>query len=303
METPSRLALLGAEADIVTSACMLDHATEWLAAGEGGIVANHNLHSLYLYHRDREMRDFYARADIIQIDSTPVVAWGRFMGHDISRVHRSTYLDYRDDFWPRAIANGWRVYHLGGEPRHTEAARAAILARHPDADLYCRHGYFDMNGAENDAVIADIWNRQPHILLVGMGMPRQELWLHRNYERLPSLVALPVGGAFDYEAGATYTPPRWTGQVGLEWLVRWAHDPQRLFQRYFVEPWTLIPHMLRDLILKLRGGRPPERPAPARLPPQWVRPQALSSAHVVPAARPVAPEPVEVAVAHRRAGS
>src|SRR2546430_2735430 len=134
MELPIRLALLGAEADVVTSACMLDHAAEWLAAGEGGLVVNHNLHSLYLYHRDPELRAFYARSDIIQIDSTPVVAWARLMGHDISRVHRSTYLDYRDDFWTRAAAYGWRVYHLGGAPQHVEPARAAILARHPNVD-------------------------------------------------------------------------------------------------------------------------------------------------------------------------
>ncbi len=298
MDMPDRLALLGVEADVMTPAQMLDHVTEWVAAGEGGIVANHNLHSLYLYHRDPALRAFYARADLIEIDSVPIVAWGRLMGHKVSRDHRSTYLDFRDAFWDRAIANGWRVYHLGGAPEHAEPARAAILARHPQADLHCRHGYFQMTGADNDAVIADIHDKRPHILLIGMGMPRQELWLHENYDRLPPLVAFPVGGAFDYEAGATYTPPRWTGRIGVEWMIRWVHDPRRLFSRYFIEPWTLIPHMLRDLGGRLSGKKPAVINRIRQ--PAWHRPQALSGSHVPAVVKPATPEPVAPSVAARR---
>jgi len=290
MNLPDRIALLGAEADIMTSTCMLDHVAEWVATGEGGIVANHNLHSLYFYHHDAEMRAFYARADLIEIDSTPIVVWGRLMGYGLARSHRSTYLDFRDDFWARAEASGWRVYHLGGAPEHMEAARAAILSRHPRVHLDCQHGYFDMTGAGNDAVIADITAKQPHVLLIGMGMPRQELWLHQNYDRLPPLVALPIGGAFDYEAGVTYTPPRWTGGAGIEWLVRWIHDPQRLFERYFIEPWALIPHLMSDLTRKLAGRTPPPLPPAEIRSAVWRRRQALSGGHTVsvPTAAPAA---------------
>ena len=247
MNLPDRIALLGAEADIMTSTCMLDHVAEWVATGEGGIVANHNLHSLSLYHRDADMRAFYARADLIEIDSTPIVVWGRLIGYGLARAHRSTYLDFRDDLWARAEAGGWRVYHLGGAPEHMEAARAAILERHPRVHLDCQHGYFDMNGPDNDAVLADIAAKQPHILLIGMGMPRQELWLHQNYDRLPPLVALPIGGAFDYEAGVQATCPRWIGSLGAEWLFRLALNPRRLFSRYLLEPWWLIGPALGDV--------------------------------------------------------
>ena len=302
MDLPDRLALLGAEADVLTSTCMLDHVAEWVATGEGGIVANHNLHSLYLYHRDPELRAFYARADLIEIDSTPIVAWGRMMGYALGHAHRSTYLDFRDEFWARAEANGWRVYHVGGAPEHVDPAREAILKRYPGVHLECRHGYFAMTGPENDAVIADITEKQPHILLVGMGMPRQELWLHQNYDRLPPLVALPIGGAFDYEAGVTYTPPRWTGDAGIEWLVRWAHDPQRLFERYFIEPWALIPHMMRDFGKKLAGRTPPPMPPAEIRSATWRRRQALSGSHTLPA--PVGAQTSAIPVAlQRRSGN
>ncbi|MGZ8370355.1 MAG: WecB/TagA/CpsF family glycosyltransferase, partial [Caulobacteraceae bacterium] len=56
-----------------------------------------------------------------------------------------------------------------------------------------------------------------------------------------------VGAAFDYEAGAVPTPPRWTGRLGVEWLARFLVEPRRLFTRYFVEPWSLIGPALGDL--------------------------------------------------------
>lgn len=242
-----RLPLLGAVVDIVTPEQVMDFVGETVAQRKQAIIANHNLHSLYFYKRRADMRAFYAQANLIEIDSTPMIMWARLLGYPVSRAHRSTYLDFREDFWRRAVANGWRVYHLGGAPEHAEPARQAILKRHPEAQLAVRHGYFDMSGPENTAVLADIAAKRPDILLVGMGMPRQELWILNNLEALPDCAILPVGGAFDYEAGATYTPPRWAGQFGIEWLVRFFHDPKRLFQRYFLEPWVLIPEALKDI--------------------------------------------------------
>eukprot|EP01042_Synura_sphagnicola_P019798 gene19798-25078_t len=156
METPCRLPLLGAEVDIVTPACVLDFVAENVISGERRVVANHNLHSLYLYQRHAHMRDFYAKADLIEIDSTPMIAWGRLLGLPMSLAHRCTYLDYRDDFWTLATTHGWRVYHIGGAPEVTEASRTAILSRYPDVHLDVHTGYFNVDGEANDAVLRDL---------------------------------------------------------------------------------------------------------------------------------------------------
>jgi N-acetylglucosaminyldiphosphoundecaprenol N-acetyl-beta-D-mannosaminyltransferase len=247
METPCRFSLLGAEVDRITPAYVMDFVDRKVAAKERAIVANHNLHSLYLFQKRPDMRAFYNKADLIEIDSTPMIAWARLMGHPVSRAHRCTYLDFREDFWAQAQAKNWRVYHVGGEAAHNDASKAAILARYPKVHLDLHTGFFDMKGADNEALLADLKAKRPDVLLVGMGMPRQETWILANLERLPDCVILPVGAAFDYEAGVMYTPPRWTGQLGIEWLVRFFHEPKRLFERYFIEPWWLIPQALRDV--------------------------------------------------------
>jgi N-acetylglucosaminyldiphosphoundecaprenol N-acetyl-beta-D-mannosaminyltransferase len=253
MNTPviPRLTLLGAEIDVVTPAQMLDFVASAIRRGEKVVVSNHNLHSLYLYRKRQDMRAFYAQAALIEIDSVPLIMWGRLMGHDVSRAHRVTYLDYRETFWTMAAQKGWRVYHLGGAHEHNEPARQAILQRHPEVTLKVHHGFFDVKGPHNESVLKDIADFKPDVLLVGMGMPRQELWISDNLQRLPACAILNVGAAFDYEAGAQYAPPRWVGRAGLEWLVRLMSDPVRLFSRYCLEPWVLIPAALSDVKRRL----------------------------------------------------
>jgi N-acetylglucosaminyldiphosphoundecaprenol N-acetyl-beta-D-mannosaminyltransferase len=201
------------------------------------------------------MRALYDRADLIEIDSVPLIAWGRLLGAEVSRAHRCTYLDWREAFWAEAAARGWRVFHLGCAPGVGEAARAAIGRRHPGVEIGVRHGFFDLDGAENDAVLAEIAAFRPDVLFVGMGMPRQEAWIEANFDRLPEAVVFPVGAAFDFEAGRARTPPRWTGRLGVEWLHRFAHEPGRLFSRYFLEPWSLLGAAAGDVRRAVAGQR------------------------------------------------
>jgi N-acetylglucosaminyldiphosphoundecaprenol N-acetyl-beta-D-mannosaminyltransferase len=253
MEPKPRLRLLGAEVDVVTPAEVMAFTAVCAAAGRKAVVANHNAHSLYLVRRNAAMRAFYETADLIEIDSVPLIAWGRMLGADVSRRHRCTYLDWREDFWRLAAGKRWRVFHLGCAPGVGEGARAAILARHPGVDLKVRHGFFDMDGPQNAEILAEIAVWRPHVIFVGMGMPRQEAWISANFDALPDAVIFPIGAAFDFEAGKSTTPPRWTARFGMEWLHRFAHEPGRLFTRYFVEPWSLVGAAFGDLGRALKG--------------------------------------------------
>jgi N-acetylglucosaminyldiphosphoundecaprenol N-acetyl-beta-D-mannosaminyltransferase len=264
MDRPPRLRLLGAEVDVVTPAEVMAFTAACAAAGRKAVVANHNAHSLYLAPRNAPMRKLYARADLIEIDSVPMIAWGRLLGHPVSRRHRCTYLDWREDFWRLAQKHGWRVFHLGCRPGVGEGAREAIARRFPGVTLGVRHGFFDPGGPENAEMLAEIAAFRPDVLFVGMGMPRQEAWIEANWDALPSAVIFPIGAAFDYEAGVSATPPRWTGRLGLEWLARFLSEPRRLFVRYFVEPWSLVPAALGDLKRALTAHRPVRLPQASR---------------------------------------
>ena len=259
-DPPRRVELLGATMDLVTPRQVLARVASAAGGGPRALIANHNLHSLYLIGRQREMAALYARADLIEVDSRPVVAWGRLLGLPLSGAHRCTYLDWREAFWRLADAGGWRVFYLGGAPGVAEEAARRLGARWPGAKIAVRHGYFDRSpGSAEAAAALDAINAfAPQVLLVGMGMPIQEIWTLRNYDALNARAVLTVGAAFDYEAGVQTAAPRLLGALGLEWLFRLLHDPRRLFVRYLIEPWSLVGPALDDLVrYRLSAGRRP----------------------------------------------
>jgi N-acetylglucosaminyldiphosphoundecaprenol N-acetyl-beta-D-mannosaminyltransferase len=244
-----RVQVLGGAMDLVRPEEVFHFVAGKIAARESAIIANHNLHSLYLVRQDEKIAEFYRKSDLIEVDSVPLIFWARIVGRASRRFHRCTYLDWRDAFWERAIAENWKVFFVGGAPGVGEKAVARIQADWPGAQIQTHHGYFDAasDSAENRAVVDRINAYRPDIVLVGMGMPRQEIWVLENQDKLSPCVSFTVGGAFDYEAGVQRPSPRWMGQVGMEWLFRLMVDPQRLFTRYCLEPWHLVGPALHDL--------------------------------------------------------
>jgi N-acetylglucosaminyldiphosphoundecaprenol N-acetyl-beta-D-mannosaminyltransferase len=255
-----RITLLGQTMDLVKPEEMLHFVRGAAGSRTKAVVANHNLHSLYLVRRRPQMAALYARAAVVEVDSVPLTLFARLIYGRSRRFHRCTYMDFRTLLWDWAQADGWRVYYLGGRPGIVESAREAISARWPGPVIGGRDGYFEWGGAEEAEVLADIAAFRPHVLMVGMGMPRQEEWIERCFDRLPDCVILPVGAAFDYEAGAIVTPPSWTGRFGLEGVYRLLCEPRRMFARYLLEPWSLVGPALTDLATRSQLRR---RHAPA----------------------------------------
>jgi N-acetylglucosaminyldiphosphoundecaprenol N-acetyl-beta-D-mannosaminyltransferase len=242
--------LLGTWVNALTLGDILQIAHQAVSQGERHVIANHNLHSLYLYHHDVDMREFYSQASYIHADGMAIILLGRLLGLPLERQHRVSYGDLLRPLMSEAAEQGWRVFFLGSKPG--VAARAADVLRfaHPGLAIETAHGYFEAtpDHPENEAVRIRIATYQPHVLIVGMGMPRQEHWVLRERDQLEANVILTAGAAMDYVAGVLPTPPRWVGQIGLEWLYRLANNPRRLWRRYLLEPWFVLALLVRSSI-------------------------------------------------------
>ncbi|CAN5443980.1 WecB/TagA/CpsF family glycosyltransferase [soil metagenome] len=255
-----RIRLLGQPIDLVKPEEVLHHMQRWILQRKKAVVANHNLNSLALMRLHPEMNAFYERAELIELDSTPLVYFARLLGLHSRPFHRCTYLDWRDHFWSLVNRNGWRVMYVGGTQEVLDVARDRLLARYPRARITGCNGYFDSSAGSADTrdILDQMALFQPHILFVGMGMPRQELWIEQNFDALPDCVIFSVGAAFDYEAGAQKPAPRWMGRMGVEWLFRLLADPKRLAKRYLVEPWGLMDLIVADMAGAVRRKFKPQ---------------------------------------------
>jgi N-acetylglucosaminyldiphosphoundecaprenol N-acetyl-beta-D-mannosaminyltransferase len=149
----------------------------------------------------------------------------------------------------RAAREGWRIFYIGSPPGVANKGAATLRDRHPGLCIEVSHGYFNASASSRDStdLLERIRTFEAHIVMVGMGMPRQERWIHQHLQGIVANVVLPCGACMDYVAGQIPTPPRWMGRVGLEWLSRLVAEPRRLWRRYLIEPWALIPAYLRDL--------------------------------------------------------
>jgi N-acetylglucosaminyldiphosphoundecaprenol N-acetyl-beta-D-mannosaminyltransferase len=91
---------------------------------------------------------------------------------------------------------------------------------------------FERDDAENAKILNLIEAAAPDVLVVGLGAPKQELWVHSHRQQIAAPVALCVGATIDFLAGEKRRAPRWMQRTGLEWLHRCASEPRRLAKRY-----------------------------------------------------------------------
>jgi N-acetylglucosaminyldiphosphoundecaprenol N-acetyl-beta-D-mannosaminyltransferase len=212
------------------------------------IIASQNLHSIYVYHHDATMRKLHAMA-YKHIDGMPLIVWGKLLGYPLHFVHRVTWVDWIYTLLSEAQNNTWRVFYLGALPEVAVKSKGIITSTYPDLQFECHHGYFNAaSGSEgNEEVVNSINTFNPDILIVGMGMLRQEHWIYDNLDRINVPVILTCGAVMEYVTGFVSTPPRWMGRMGLEWLYRLLENPQRFWKRYLVEPWFLMPFMIQDV--------------------------------------------------------
>jgi N-acetylglucosaminyldiphosphoundecaprenol N-acetyl-beta-D-mannosaminyltransferase len=225
--------VMGLRLHNIHRSAIVDRVVSAVEEERGLLVVNANAHCVTLSQTEPWMRGLFAKADIAFCDGAGVqVATKILKGFT---PHRTTPPEWigaaLERLGPKA-----RVFWLGGAPDVAAQAAAAFEARYDVATAGVQHGFFDAaaNSAESRAIVARINASGATILLVNMGMPRQERWLYDNWAELRPVVAITAGALVDHAAGRVRRPPRWVANLGVEWLVRLLREPRRLWRRYLL---------------------------------------------------------------------
>ena len=129
------------------------------------------------------------------------------------------------------------VYFLGAREEVVARAADKVESRYDNVTVVGRHhGYFDLQ--QDSRILRNVNQKSPDLLLVGMGVPRQENWILRNSSEIDASVIMGVGGSFDVLSGKLTRAPKWLQEVGLEWLYRILLEPERLWKA------RLIPYFM-----------------------------------------------------------
>lgn len=218
-----------------------------LAESRGQKIVNYiNPHVYYLALRDRSLKKFLVDADLIYADGWGIVLALRFLGNRIAK--RITTADFFDDFCHQAQSKGLSMGFLGGDPRTSRKAIEKIKCKFPHLRIVLiSHGFF-RPGRER-AIIARIRKVATDILIVGLGTPKQEVWVQKMKGELSAKVIWCVGSLMDYYGGRPLAP-RFLGAFKLEWVFRLLTEPRRLWKRYTWENFWFVWHVF---CLKLRN--------------------------------------------------
>lgn len=239
--TAPRIRLFGAALDAMTMGAAVDRIRGWLdePAEVCRFVVTPNVDHTVILQDHVGLQQVYADAHLVLADGLPLVLASRLLGKPLpERVAGSELV-------PQLLENvpaerQLRCYLLGAAPGVAERAAERIRATCPGiliVGTYSPPLGFEKDVQEEARILQRLSDAQPELLIVGLGAPKQELWVHRHFRQLPAKVALCVGATIDFLAGEKKQAPVWMRRSGLEWLHRMLSEPRRLAKRYAHDAW------------------------------------------------------------------
>ena len=203
-----------------------------------------NAHTLNHAHRSRAYRAILNEADLVFNDGTGVRLAARLQGIRLKANLNGT--DLVPAFMRATNGDGLRYFLLGAGPDVLERTVAVTRRDFPGWALAgCHHGFLD--GVASERVVAQINAARPHLLLVGMGNPLQERWIHDHRDRIEAGLCIGVGGLFSYLSGDYRRAPLVLRRLGLEWMAIIVLQRQK-WRRYVVGNPLFLARIARHAI-------------------------------------------------------
>ena len=234
--------ILGVNVDAVTMAEAVAHVTEAMDVRANVMIATANAEMIMRATHDEELRDILNAAALVVPDGAGTVWAARHLGH--AMPERVAGYDLAQELLRRAPAEGRRIYFFGAAPGVAEKAKEKAEQLYPGIEIVgVRNGFF--SPADNAAIIAEIREARPDLLLVALGVPKQEKWIAAHLAALDVPAAIGVGGTLDVMAGVMKRAPYWMQKAKLEWLFRGLMQPKRAGRLLALPKFVLKVHASR----------------------------------------------------------
>ena len=241
----------GIKVDNVTMEETLAAISEFVALRKPCYLTSPNADIVIRYRRDREFARYYDEDALCLADGVSILLAAKFLGTPLKEKISGS------DLVPKVceLANrkGYKIFFMGGRPGAAVAAKAKLLETLKDIKIvgtYAPPFGFERDAAELQKIADMVKAAKPDILFVGLGAPKQELWIKRYHEELGVPVSMGVGVTFEFIAGIVKRAPVWMQKVGLEWFWRLCMEPGRLWKRYLIDDTQFF-----GIILQQKFGR------------------------------------------------
>lgn len=241
--------VLGTKIDAFDWDTALTRILEWGRCQESRYVCICNVHSVVTANQNIRFGELLNDADMVTPDGAPVAWMLRYYG--FSGQPRINGPDLMWELCKKCASEGLSVYFYGSSEATLSALDKRLHRTFPDLLIAgLESPPFRTLTVQEDAVAVDKINASSvGIVFVGLGCPKQELWMAEHRGRV-NAVMIGVGAAFDFHAGTIQRAPVWMRDIGLEWFHRLASEPRRLWKRYLVTNTLFILLAIRQLVFQ-----------------------------------------------------
>lgn len=242
----SKIKLLNTYVDNLTMQEAIAKIDELIKENRCAYVVTPNTDHIVQLETDAELRKVYENADLVLTDGKPLLWIAKLYNTPIKEKISGS------DLFPllckHAAEKGYKMFFLGAGEGVAAKAAENLQKRYNGLNIcgtYSPPYGFENKTEELEKIKLFITQAKPDILIVALGSPKQEKFMHDQAENLGVPISLGLGASLDFEAGNIKRAPRWMSNHGLEWLYRITQEPKRLFKRYWNDFKEIIPILIK----------------------------------------------------------
>lgn len=225
----------------------LKRIKETIDSNKPGFVTYTNVHVVVTAKNNNDLQKAINSADIVSPDGAPIVWIAKMRGY--KNITKCSGPDMMEKILRMSCIHEYTNYFYGSTNETLNLLKDKLKANYPNLKIAGMYSppFKELSEEEIHLEFEKINRINPDIIWVGLGAPKQELWMAKAVEELGRGVMLGVGAAFDFFAGSKKRAPYWMQKAGLEWLYRLASEPRRLWKRYFVTNTLFIYYLFKSI--------------------------------------------------------
>lgn len=243
-----RFDVIGNRITVATGESAVADLLAGVRAGQGGYVCFVNAHVAVTGREDAAVRAAVDESFMSLPDGRPVFLAGKLRG--VAPLEPVPGPDFMATVLARREDPPLRHFFLGGREEVLGRLVEVVHERYPGAEVAGAWSppFRPLSDAEWAEALAKVRATRPDLVWVGLGAPKQELFMQAHWRELAPALLLGVGAAFDFMAGSVARAPAWMRRAGLEWLYRLVSEPRRLWRRYAYTNTMFVAYFLRDAL-------------------------------------------------------
>lgn len=237
----NRMQFMNSYIDNVTLDEAIEHIEECIRQRKIGHVITPNVDQIVRMETDSYFKEICDNAELLLTDGHPLLWIAKWYKTPIKEKICGS--DLVPKLCEVAAQKGYSVFFLGAAPGIAQRAADKLKEKLPSlkvAGTYSPPIGFEKDEQELDKINQMLYDSHADMLFVGMGVPKQDIFIYENMQKYQIPMSFSIGGTIDFIAGEQKRAPKWVNKIGMEWLYRLCQSPKRMFKRYIIDDSKIL---------------------------------------------------------------